>query len=63
VEVSERAEARKEAARRSSTMAAVEPMAAVEHVRLLPDPCVRARKEGEAEGTAARFTPVNECAH
>jgi hypothetical protein len=40
VEASERAEARKEAARRSLMMAAMEPMAAVEHVGLLPDPCV-----------------------
>ena len=45
---------RKEAARRSPTMAAVE------RVGPLPDPCVRASKQGKAEGTASRFTPVNE---
>jgi len=59
VEASERKEARKEAARRSSTMVAAEPMAAVERVRPLPDPCMRASEQGR-KGTAAQFTPVNE---
>ena len=54
----QRAEARKEAARRSPTMAGAELMAAVERVRPLLDLCVRASKQGrEAEGTAAQFTP------
>ena len=54
----QRAEARKEAARRSPTMAGAELMAAVERVRPLPDP-VRASEQGR-KGTAAQFTPVNE---
>jgi len=41
---------RKEAARRSPTMAGAELMAAVERVRPLPDPCVRASKEGRGRG-------------
>ena len=52
----QRAEARKEAARRSPTMAGAELMAAVERVRPLPDP-VRASEQGR-KGTAAQFTPI-----
>jgi hypothetical protein len=43
---------------RSPTMAAAEPLAAVECVCPLLDPCVRASKEErKAEGTVAQFTP------